>query len=841
MISRRVRAIVALSMVSALVSCAAQAPDSFAPAPAPGAVTEAPAARAPVPPDPDPWPRPIQLSNATLTLYQPQVESWQGNQLDFRAAVAAKAQGANAETFGVIWGSARTEVDRVARRVTLEDLRLTRSNFPTLPDNGAAYLSELQQPFQDAARTIALDRLEASLAASGTTPPGGVPVHNDPPQILVSNSPALLVPIDGMPVLRSVPNTQFERVINTRVLILRAQGGSPYYLHVYDGWLSASTVEGPWSQATAPPSGLDDVSHQLAESGQVDLLDGGNAQPKPALANGVPTIYVSHVPAELLVFKGPPDFQPISGTSLLWATNTTADVLVNTADNRTYVLLSGRWYNAPSLNGPWSYVASTSLPADFRNIPASSPAAVVLVAVAGTPQAQEAVIENSIPQTATIPRVNGPTFSPMFDGSPQFLPISGTSLQYVVNSPTPIIGVDATTYYALRAGVWFTATALSGPWVVAASVPRVIYTIPVSAPLYYVTYVRVYGATPEVVYVGYTPGYLGTVVAADGVVVYGTGYTYQPWVGTTWYAPPVTYGVQAQPVYNPAVGWAYGFGLGLTTAALVDSWDTVPYYTPVYYGYPCCGSASANVYGHWGNAAYSGTRSWYATPGGTVGTTASGTYTNERTGTTGSYQAGRSYNPYTGQARQGYDRTFNTPGGTSGNVARGESYNTYTGQRSYGSNMSATGPGGSSVERTAAATAGPEGYGRAAQTTTYNARTGESNTFGTASVGNNHYADANGNVYKNTGSGWQQHTSSGWQAAGGDTSWADREQQARSTGQDRFSSFNNGGGERFGGGGDGGGFGDRFGGGGFGDRFGEGGRFGGFGGGGFGGFRGGRR
>ena len=756
MISRGIRAIVALSMASALVSCAPQAPDSFAPGPAPGAVTEAPAASAPVPPDPDPWPRQLQLSNAMLTVYQPQVESWQGNQLAFRAAVAAKAQGANTETFGVIWGSARTEVDRVARQVTLEELRLTRSNFPTLPDNGAAYLSELQQPFQGAARTIALDRLEASLAASGTAPPGGVPVQNDPPQIFVSNSPALLVPIDGRPVLRSVPNTQFERVINTRVLILRAQGSGTYYLHVYDGWLSASTVEGPWSQITASPSGLDDVGQQLAESGQVDLLDGGNAQPKPALSDGVPTIYVSYVPAELLVFKGPPDFQPITGTSLLWATNTTADVLVNTADNRTYVLLSGRWYNAPSLNGPWSYVASTSLPADFRNIPASSPAAVVLVAVAGTPQAQEAVIENSIPQTATIQRVNGPTFSPVFDGSPQFLPISGTPLQYVVNSPTPIIGVDANTSYALRAGVWFTTTSQSGPWIVAASVPQVIYTIPVSSPLYYVTYVRVYGATPEVVYVGYTPGYLGTVVAADGVVVYGTGYTYQPWVGTTWYAPPVTYGVQAQPVYNPAVGWAYGFGLGLTTAALVDSWGAVPYYTPVYYGYPCCGSASANVYGHWGNAAYSGTRSWYATSGGTVGTTASGTYANERTGTTGSYQAGRSYNPYTGQARQGYDRTFNTPGGTSGNVARGESYNTYTGQRSYGSNMSATGPGSSSVERTAAATAGPEGYGRAAQTTTYDARTGQSNTFGTASVGNNHYADANGNVYRNTGSGWQQ-------------------------------------------------------------------------------------
>jgi hypothetical protein len=108
---------------------------------------------------------------------------------------------------------------------------------------------------------------------------------------------------------------------------------------------------------------------------------------------------------------------------------------------------------------------------------------------------------------------------------------------------------------------------------------------------------------------------------------------------------------------------------------------------------------------------------------------------------------------------------------------------------------------------------------RAAQTTTYNAKTGQSNTFATASVGNDHYADANGNVYKNTGSGWQQHTSSGWQATGGDTSWANHEQQARSTGQDRFSSFNSGNwGDRFGGESGGGGFGDRFGGGGFGVR-----------------------
>jgi hypothetical protein len=70
----------------------------------------------------------------------------------------------------------------------------------------------------------------------------------------------------------------------------------------------------------------------------------------------------------------------------------------------------------------------------------------------------------------------------------------------------------------------------------------VIYTIPTSSPLHYVTYVRVYGSTPTVVYVGYTPGYYGTVMTTDGVVVYGTGYYYPPYVGAYWYPYPPTYG-----------------------------------------------------------------------------------------------------------------------------------------------------------------------------------------------------------------------------------------------------------------------------------------------------------
>src|SRR4029077_14933464 len=132
------------------------------------------------------------------------------------------------------------------------------------------------------------------------------------------------------------------------------------------------------------------------------------------------------------------------------------------------------------------------------------------VSVPGTPQAQEAVIANSIPHTAWVSRITATTIP--IDGPPKIAPVVGTPLSYVANSEAPIIKVDNKTWYACQNGVWFVATAPNGPWTAAARVPAVIYTIPPSSPIYYVTYVRVYGVSPQYVYVGYTPGYYGTVI-----------------------------------------------------------------------------------------------------------------------------------------------------------------------------------------------------------------------------------------------------------------------------------------------------------------------------------------
>ncbi len=512
----------------------------------------------------DPWPRQFKSGNATILIYQPQVESWIGNTITFRSAVAIRKADPKDDVFGVLFAKARTQVDKASRIVLLEEVVVTKRDFPTLPDNGLLYLISLKAQLGPSQRTVSLDRLEASLAASGPAFAPAVAVLNDPPGILVSDAPAILVQVDGAPALRPLPHSTFQRVINTRALLLADEAGSAFYLRVGDDWRAAASLAGPWGRPEALPEGLEAAASPVEAAGTADLLVAPEASASPSVATP-PAVFVSETPAALIVFDGRPEFTPVTGTALARASNTAAHVLLETESNQYFVLLSGRWFRAESLSGPWTYVPSSDLPADFRRIPPDSPAGSVLAAVAGTQEAAEALIASAIPQTAVVSRVGGPTFAPRFDGTPQTAPIDGTALRYVVNSPTPIIQAAARDFYAVRDGVWFTSPTLSGPWIVAATLPDAIATIPADSPLYFVTSVRIYGATIGFVYEGYTPGYLGSIATPDGVVVHGTGYVYPPWVGSAWYPYPATYASWGGPG-SLAGGNLYGaYGTGVSS------------------------------------------------------------------------------------------------------------------------------------------------------------------------------------------------------------------------------------------------------------------------------------
>ena len=106
-------------------------------------------------------------------------------------------------------------------------------------------------------------------------------------------------------------------------------------------------------------------------------------------------------------------------------------------------------------DGPWAYVAADKLPADFAKIPENSAKGFVLANVAGTPQAREAVLENSIPQTAVIDRKKATT-KVEYAGEPKFEKIADTNLEYAVNTGTTVFK-EGTKYYAVDQGVWYEA------------------------------------------------------------------------------------------------------------------------------------------------------------------------------------------------------------------------------------------------------------------------------------------------------------------------------------------------------------------------------------------------
>ncbi len=751
------------------------------------------------------WPRKFAIGGSSFALYQPQIEEWVGNRFAARAAIAVTQSQASQTYYGVLWFAARAEIDKVNRMVTLSEFKVTRVSFPSAPNQVAAYQSALQAHAEKRDEVIALDRLIADMAinqAGNATP--SHEVRNDPPQIFFSTRPSILVLIDGNPELRSVKDTKLERVINTRVLVLNDPATGKFYLHLMDGWLEAATVNGPWSVAGKIPSDLPKALEVASVSKQVDLLDGSVAGAnviRPSLKeaekqNAIPAIYVSSIPAELLQTQGAPQVEPIEGTRIVYVTNTQNDIFVDTATQDHYILIGGRWFAARSMNGPWQYVPGDRLPADFAQIPATHKKASVLVSVPGTPEAKEALIANSVPQTATIKRTSA-TLTINYDGTPRFKSIEFTPLRYAVNTSTPVIEVDSGSYYAVQNAVWFVGSSPVGPWVVASSVPAIIYSIPISSPLHYVTYVRIYGSTSEVVYVGYTPGYYGTVVSASNVVVYGTGWYYPPYIGSYWYGAPYTYGCGAAFTWGVATGWGltYGYGYAWSTYYYpAPWWGPVGYAGVAYYGaYGWGGVAAANVYGQWGNVAYAGTKAAWANPyTGNVGRAGAftgvntatgtryavrgGTNTNVYTGTTVTGGGGVAYNPNNGRISAGQaGAVSNVYTGNSAAGTRGANYNPQTGVISGGA------VGGIRSGSTGQVTAGASAF-------KYNTNT---NT-GVAVANNNVYAGKDGNVYRyNQSTGVQQRTSSGWESVQrpADRNWVQSQQRARGFGEMRTRDF----------------------------------------------------
>ncbi len=491
---------------------------------------------------------------------------------------------------------------------------------------------------------------------------------------------------------------------------------SNYYLFDNLEWQTAKQLSGPWTFISALPSSLISLSKN---SNWTALLKGAIPAPT-SKSSAIPQIFYSTTPAEIILFKGLPVMSPIDGTNLTYASNTNNAVFFSSGTNLYYYLAAGRWFSAPSLEGPWTF-ATANLPADFANIPTSSPAAGVLSSVPGTDEAADAVMIAQIPTKTTMNVADATPVTITYSGDPKYVVIDGTSLSYIENTTDKVIMVSSNSFYACLSGFWYSAPTAQGPWSLATSVPQVIYTIPSSSPVYNVTYVTQTVVVTGTVQSSYTAGYMGAFVVGVGVgviIASGTGYYhppymyYPPYGYPVCYASAVTYGAYA---YHP-----YSYYGGVSYGASYNS------YTGTY-------SRSATAYGPYGSATAKQSYNPY------TGTAARGASVSTPYGTRSAAQA---YNPYTGQAaatRQGSNA--NGQAGTSVyNNGKGTTTQTSHATNNYGQSV---GTAQNSNGAKAVGATGPNGTGTVAK-----------------SANGDMYATKDGNVYSNSGGSWSQSTNS---------------------------------------------------------------------------------
>ena len=109
--------------------------------------------------------------------------SLEGDEVRAYAALAVLSTTNKTTKYGVVWFTARTEVDKVNRQVTLDNFEITKVKFPMMETKEAEYQAFLQAKLPGKSKVIALDRLEAALAASDSEQAGveALPVNNEPP------------------------------------------------------------------------------------------------------------------------------------------------------------------------------------------------------------------------------------------------------------------------------------------------------------------------------------------------------------------------------------------------------------------------------------------------------------------------------------------------------------------------------------------------------------------------------------------------------------------------------------------------------------------------------------
>jgi hypothetical protein len=195
------------------------------------------------------------------------------------------------------------------------------------------------------------------------------------PNIIVSTTPAELIQSNGDPNFTPIQGTNLLYVSNSDNDIFMDVNSQMYYVLISGRWYRSSALgSNQWAYVPSDmlPSDFANIPPGSPKDNVLASVAGTQASKDAVLNAQVPqTAKVDRRTAETSVdFSGEPVFEPINGTKLEYAVNTSSTVL--RYKGLYYTVDNGVWFVSGDPHGPWA--VATERPDDVALIPPSNPA-----------------------------------------------------------------------------------------------------------------------------------------------------------------------------------------------------------------------------------------------------------------------------------------------------------------------------------------------------------------------------------------------------------------------------------------------------------------------------------
>jgi hypothetical protein len=191
--------------------------------------------------------------------------------------------------------------------------------------------------------------------------------------IIVTTSPAELIQTDGKPNFTAIPGTSLSYASNSSNDIFQDQNSGKYYVLISGRWYTSGSLTGGWHYVASNelPGDFAKIPEGSPKDNVLASVAGTDAAREAVMDAQIPqTAKVDrHTASTSVDYNGEPQFAPLQGTDMQYATNTGSSVI---QENGVYYTVdNGVWFQGPSPSGPWT--VATERPNEVDMIPPTSP------------------------------------------------------------------------------------------------------------------------------------------------------------------------------------------------------------------------------------------------------------------------------------------------------------------------------------------------------------------------------------------------------------------------------------------------------------------------------------